>query len=158
MTWHAPEFAYRGRGVSWYWVTIIIAAVMVAFAVWQRDFLFGLFVIVAEILAIVWATRIPRMISFAVTEREFLIGERRRYAMTEFESFSVDEDEFTGDFTDHGDFVALIFHFKGKLRAPLRVMLPAVYLDSARKNFTTVLRELPYEPTLIDSLEKIIGF
>src|SRR4051812_48043934 len=93
MQWEAPEFVYRERGVSWYWLTIIVAAAMVAFAVWQRDFLFGVFIIIAEMLAIVWANRTPRMIPFSLSERELAIGSRKRYVVTNMETFSVaDED------------------------------------------------------------------
>jgi hypothetical protein len=150
MSWMAPEFAYRERDVAWYWISIIIAAILVAFAVWQRDFLFGFFVVIAEMLAIVWATRVPRMISFSLSERELSVGERKHYAMGDFESFSVEdfEDEYAG----------LILNPKGKLRMPAIVMIPTADLALLRKNFAALIREIEYQPTFIDSLEKIIGF
>jgi hypothetical protein len=150
MSWTAPEFAYRERDVSWYWISIIIAAAMVAFAVWQRDFLFGLFVVVAEMLAIVWANRTPRMIAFTLTERDFVVGEQKHYLVNDFETFSIDDADDI--------FVGLILHPKGKLRTPVFVFLPATDVPAVRKNFTGILREIEYQPTFIDSLEKIIGF
>ena len=58
--WHAPEFEYRAKTMSWYWLSILLAVVILALAVWQKNFLFGIFVIVAEILILVWANREPR--------------------------------------------------------------------------------------------------
>ena len=150
MSWTAPEFARRDRDVSWYWISIMVAAAMVAFAVWQRDFLFGLFVVVAEMLAIVWASRTPRMIAFSLSERELLVGERKHYAMSEFDSFSVEDSDDI--------FTEIIFNPKGKLRTPVLLLIPTADIAALRKNFATILREVEYQPSFIDSLEKIIGF
>ena len=41
-TWEAPEFEYREKEVSWYWISIIAAALIIAFSVWEKDFLFAM--------------------------------------------------------------------------------------------------------------------
>jgi hypothetical protein len=150
MSWTAPEFAYRERDVAWYWISIIAAAAMVAFAVWQKDFLFGFFIVIAEMLAIVWANRTPRMVSFSLSERELVIAGQKHYAMNDFESFSVEDSDDV--------FAELILHPKGKLRTPAILFVPTAEIPAIRKNFATNLREIEYQPTFIDSLEKIIGF
>lgn len=133
MTWQAPEFIHRERDVSWYWISIIIAAAIIAFAVWQRDFLFGLFIIVAEILAIVWASRTPRMINFSLSDHDFLIDTMKHYRISEFESFSmnIDNEEI---------FSELILHPKGKLRSIVIASIPTVSTDEARKNLRTLMK------------------
>lgn len=158
MSWQAPEFEYRARGVSWYWTTIIIAAAMVAFAVWQKNFLFGLFVIIAEMLALIWSTRTPRTIPFSISDRELVIGERKHYLMSELESFSVDEPIAPAEGVARAEFAELAFHFKGKLHMPILVCIPTAQLAEARKNLQQVIREIEHQPTFIDSLEKWIGF
>src|SRR3990167_8463140 len=50
LSWEAPEFEFREKTVSWYWVTIIGAVLILALAVWQRNFLFGVFILMAEAL------------------------------------------------------------------------------------------------------------
>ncbi len=52
INWEAPEFEYREKDVSWYWISIIAAAAIIAFSVWQRNFLFGFFIVIAEMLVI----------------------------------------------------------------------------------------------------------
>ncbi|MDP3892652.1 hypothetical protein, partial [Nocardioides sp.] len=64
--WRAPEFYYREKGVSWYWLSIIAAIVILSVSVWQKNFLFAVFVVIAEILMLVWAGRKPREISFSL--------------------------------------------------------------------------------------------
>ena len=63
-TWKAPEFQYRSKGVSWYWMSIIIAVAIIAFAIWEHNFLFGIFIVIAEILLITWGNEAPRTIDF----------------------------------------------------------------------------------------------
>ena len=150
--WEAPEFENRERDVSWYWISIIIAAVMIAFAVWQRNFLFGLFIVIAEILVIIWGDRAPRMISFMITEKgvEFELG--KFHAFAEMEGFSIYESHKDDRWDE------LIFHLRGKFKIPLIIKIPKEKIGDARTIIKKVLKETDYEPTFIDSLEKLIGF
>jgi hypothetical protein len=149
-SWQAPEFEYRPKSVSWYWISIIISAAIIAFAIWQRNFLFGIFIVIAEILLIAWGNEIPATINFTLTENDLSIGEAKRYQVKLFENFSVNELD--------DDWTELHFTFKAKLRTPLKVLLPKTKIEEVRKNFKPVLRETEFDPSLLDSLEKIIGF
>jgi hypothetical protein len=149
-TWEAPEFQYREKGVSWYWISIIIAAAVIAFAIWERNFLFGIFIVIAEILLIAWGNEAPRTIHFVLTENDLIVGTSKEYQLRLFESFSVDKLD--------SEWTELFFTFKAKLRTPIKVMVPTAKVDEIRKNLKTILREVEFEPSLLDSLEKIIGF
>lgn len=149
-TWQAPEFEYRAKSVSWYWISIIVAAAIIAFAIWERNFLFGIFIIIAEILLIAWGNEAPATVDFVLTENLLSIGKSKQYQVKVFENFSADE---LGD-----DWTELFFTFKSKLRTPLKVIVPKAKLEEVRKNLKPVLREVEFEPSLLDSLEKIIGF
>lgn len=150
MKWSAPEYEYREKTVAWYWISIIIAAVIVAFSVWQKNFLFGLFIVVAEILFIIWGDRAPHILDFRLTEGELEIGERKQYSLKDMGSMSVDElsDEWT----------EIIFVSKAKLKTPVKILIPEGRLQELRTNLKTLLKEVPYEPTLLDSIEKLLRF
>ncbi len=150
MTWEAPEYEYREKGISWYWLSIIIAALIIAFSVWQKNFLFGLFVIFAEILFIVWGNRPPRTIHFIANEKGLEIGNSAPRPWTVFESMSVDplDDEWA----------ELIFIFRVRFKSPLKVLIKENRLTELRANLKTTLKEVPYEPTLLDSIEKLLRF
>jgi hypothetical protein len=150
ISWQAPEFEYRPKSVSWYWISIIISAAIIAFAIWQRNFLFGIFIVIAEVLLIAWGNEMPITMDFVLTENELSIGEAKRYQIKLFENFSVND---LGD-----DWTELCFIFKTKLRTPLKVLLPKEKIEEARKDLKPILREVEFEPSLLDSLEKIIGF
>lgn len=150
MIWEAPEYEYREKGSAWYWSSIIVAALCVAFAVWQRNFLFGFFVVVAEILFIVWGNRAPRMVSFALTETSFMIDNEKSRLLKEFESMSI---EPLGT-----DWSEVIFTFHAKLKPPLRVLLPEDRIAEFRDRMKLLIKEVPYEPTFLDAIEKLFRF
>jgi hypothetical protein len=166
VNWIAPEFEYREKDVSWYWITIIVAACIVAFAVWERNFLFGFFVVLAEILVIVWANREPRELAFALTDNglsigfpdilsdetpdEVIPGGEKFHSLKEFESWSAEEIE--------EGWHEIAFNFHAKLRTPLKILAPSEALDETRKNLKLLLREVEHQTTLIESIEKLIRF
>jgi hypothetical protein len=150
INWEAPEFEYREKEVSWYWISIIAAAVIIAFAAWQKDFLFGLFVVLAEMLFIVWGNRVPKTIPFTLTDMEIDIGGYKTYSIKEFESWSADSE---GE-----EWIDVLFYFRSRLRPPLALIVPEDELAEIRSNLKTVLKEIEYELTLVDSIEKFLRF
>lgn len=156
ITWAAPEFEYREKDVAWYWVSIIAAALIIAFSVWQKDFLFGLFIVIAEMLFIVWGNRVPAVVSFTLTDTEIAIGGYKSYLMKEFESWSVNSAGGAG--AEGEEWADIAFYFRSHLHPPLAVLVPEEKLAEIRANMKTVLREIEHEPTLIDSIEKFLRF
>ena len=150
IAWEAPEFEYREKDISWYWITIIIAALIIAFSVWERNFLFGFFIVIAEILVIMWGTQKPRTFTFALNDSGIEVGEHKFHALKEFESWSAAEidDEWT----------EIAFNFRARLKIPLKIMAPHDKLDEIRKNLKLVLREVEHETSLLDAIEKLIKF
>ena len=148
--WEAPEFEYRPKSISWYWMSIIVAAAIIAFAIWERNFLFGIFIVIAEVLFIAWGNEMPATVKFILTETDLSVGETKNYQVNLFENFSAND---LGE-----DWTELFFTFKTKLRTPLKIMAPKAKLEEIRKNLKPILREVEFEPSLLDSLEKIIGF
>ncbi len=152
ITWEAPEYEYREKGVSWYWISIIAAAAVIAFAVWQRNFLFGFFVVVAEILFIVWGNRPPRILRFTANAQGIAVaGEGGKFhPFKEFQNMSVDA---VGD-----GWAEIAFLFHAKLKTPFKCLIPEPQLAELRANLKTILREVPYEQTFLDSIEKLLRF
>lgn len=151
LSWHAPEYEHRQKGVNWYWTSIIIACVIVAFAVWERNFLFGFFVVVAEMLFVAWGDRPPRMILFRLSDRELAIdGDKKIYPINQLESWSAE--------TLDEDWIELNFSFKAKLKTPIRILLSTEHIENLRTSLKTILRETEYQPTLLDTIERLIRF
>jgi len=148
--WEAPEFEYREKEVSWYWMSIIVAALIIGFSAWQKDFLFGFFIVIAEILFIVWGNKVPAVVSFLLNDSEITIGGYKTYLIKEFESWSTD--------SDGGEWAEVMLHFRSRIHPPLALIVPEVKLPELRANLKLVLNEIEHQPTLIDSIEKFLRF
>ncbi len=148
--WDAPEFEYREKEISWYWISIIVAALIIAFSAWQKDFLFGFFIVIAEILFIVWGNKMPAVVPFTLTDTEINIGGYKIYLMKEFESWSVDSDGV--------EWADIVFYFRSHIHPPLALIAPEEKLAEIRMNMKTVIKEIEHQPTLIDSIEKFLRF
>lgn len=150
ITWEAPEFEFYEKEISWYWLSIIIAALMIAFSIWERDFLFGFFVVVAEILLLVWGNRQPRIFTFILSETDFSIGNEKHYAIREFDAWSVGPDI-------HG-FTEVIWNFKSRVKLPLKTLVPSETVQDIREHVKTFLRETEYQLSFLDAIEKLLRF
>jgi hypothetical protein len=148
--WEAPEFEYREKEVSWYWISIIAAALIIAFSVWQKDFLFGFFIVVAEMLFIVWGNKVPAVVDFTLTDTEIDIGGYKTYAMKEFESWSAESDGV--------EWADVMLYFRSHIHPPLALIVPEEKMAEVRTNMKLVLKEIEHQPTLIDSIEKFLRF
>ncbi len=151
LRWQAPEYEYREKGVSWYWISMIVAVIILGAAIWQKNFLFGFFVVTAEILILAWANREPPLIEFVLNEKGFSIGSEKSYAYAELESFSIDNFGET-------DWPSLFFQFHRKLKPPLKARIPKDRLAEIEKALKTVLAQVQHEHSMLDTLEEFIGF
>ncbi len=150
-SWEAPEFELREKGVGWYWATIIIAVLMLGAAVWQRNFLFAVLVVIGEILILVWSGKEPPMVSFRITEKGLFIGAKTHHTFADLRSFSVEPDEHL-----HWPVIAFVLH--RKFRPPIHIRVPQNRLAEIRGLLAPGIQETPWEESLIDTLEKFFRF
>jgi len=150
MTWEAPEFEYREKGVSWYWISIIIAALIIGFSVWTKNFLFGFFIVIAEVLFIAWGNQVPRMIAFTIDDEHFSIGGTKHYSMKDFESWS--GTNFGGEWSN------VMFNFRSRVRTPISALIEEKHLVQLRDNLKGTLKEVEHEITLIEIIERLLRF
>lgn len=150
LKWQAPEFDYREKDVSWYWMSIIVAVIILGFAVWQKNFPFGFFVVLAEILILVWANTEPPTVDFELSERGLAVGEHKFHSYAELASFSVDDE--TSEEWSH-----LFFQFK-RPKPKLKIKVRKGLVNDVRQTLKGLLPEVKHEHSLIDAIEEIIGF
>jgi len=149
--WQAPEFEYRPKSVSWYWISIIIAVVIVGISVWQKNFLFGFLIVIAEILILVWANREPPLVEFLVDEKGLGVGGQKFHAWNEMESFSINDYPET-------DWPNLYFRFHARLKTPLKIKMPKERMAEIQKFLQTLLPQTKHERSALETLEELIGF
>ena len=149
--WTAPEFEPREKGAVWYWITMLIAAAFMALSVWQKNYFFIIFIIIAEILVLVWGGREPEMVEFTLTEKELAIGGRKFYKLDQIEKWSGEEETFP----DFGD---IVFHSKNKFSGNVRINVPRLLYPEVAAIFREKAKEVIREESLFDTLERFFRF
>ena len=151
VSWSAPEFEYYPKTPGWYWTSIIIATLLLAAAVWQKNFLFGLFILVAEVLILVWSGREPETVVFALDDRALLLPEGKRHLFSDMAHWSVQDIP-----SDEWDLLVVAFH--RSLRPTIHVLFPVSRIDEIRSHLGARVVETEPDPSVIDTLERLLGF
>ena len=151
LQWRAPEFEERPKDVSWYWASIIAAVLILGFALWRGNFLFAVFILIAEMLVIAWGNRTPNIVDFSLSENVLTVSGRIRYALGDMEHWSVADD--TG-----GAWAAIMLHPKRGVRLPIVVHVPTAQRAEIEKRLAARLPKVEHEESFLDTLEKFLGF
>ncbi len=149
--WQAPEYFHYQKDVSWYWLVLILGIVTIVFALWQKNFLFAVFVIIAEVLLFYWGRTQPRVIEFKLSERG-LEFDKKLYPYDEFVYFSVNENTGTDNFGQ------IAFKTKSHFKSLLDICIDKDKIASIREKLAKYLEEHEHEENIVDSFLKLFRF
>ena len=150
MEWEAPEYNHYEKGSDWYWWVGLATVVLLGFALWQRSFLFGVLVLLGWFTVILYASRHPRIINFAITERGILI-EDRLYPWHELKSFWIFYNPpLRREISLESNRTLMPY-----IKIPLAEELDPSKIKDAIKKF---LQEVEQQESLIDNLSHLARF
>jgi hypothetical protein len=150
--WEAPEFERRPKDISWYWLSIVFAIIILGIAIWQKNFLFGFFIIIAEILLLVWGGREPNLIKFAISDKGLTINNRKFYPLKEFAGFCLEE-------INEEEWSMILFRFRRRFSALCQVMVPKALGAEIKKYLVeAAIPEIELEESFIGTLQKFFRF
>lgn len=144
LEWTAPEFEEFSKGPGWYWISLIFAVMIIGFSVWSGNLLFGVFVAMAEIMVIFWASKAPRIIHFCLTEKGLQI-DSHFYPIEEFTAFAVKDSE-------------IIFRRKVRFSTYLKIYSHRDDIERANDFLSSILPTFDYVPSLMDNIARILRF
>jgi len=148
--WHAPEFKYQSKDISWYWLSIIAASILTLVSLWQKNLLFAIFIIIAETMLVIWAKELPKNLQFKLDKKGVHIGRIKSYNYEELSGFHIIEDtDKTGE---------LIFKTKNKLHPYVKILISSKDIPEIKEHLKNHLEEIDYEESLSDGISRMIGF
>ena len=151
--WKAPEFRYYPKTSGWYYWSIFITLLFLVFAIWQKNFLFGFFIVVAETLILSWGSKKPADLDFALDEKGLTIGPEKSYSYTELKSFAETDMD-----PDDSPYVELMLYFNRHLRTTMLLLVPKEKYTEVKTALGEKLPKVEADLTLLDALERIIRF
>ncbi len=150
--WSAPEFEYIQKGVGWYWLTIIVAIILSALALWQENVLFAVFVVIAAILVLSWGKSYPKTVDFELNENGLAIGEQKTYSYGELKGFAIRQG-----YVD-SELVEIVFQKKSRLSPYIKILASDQDMETIKDFLIQYLPEIEYEESLIEHIARILRF
>jgi hypothetical protein len=148
-SWDITTHEEREHGNLFYFSILAVMALLLIFAIWQNNFLFGVFVILATGTILYLSTRRPPVIAFALTENELIINNEVKHPYNHLAYFDV--------YSYSTNEIELFLVFKKRMRTMLRVPIWRSDKDRIVTFLQTKIPQHPIDPSLLDILSKIVG-
>lgn len=87
-SWEAPEYEHIERSNDWYYWAGTIAAIIIGLAVWQKNYIFGVLVLMATVLLMLFSRRKPESHTISVSDDGIVIDEKQ-YLYRELRAFTI---------------------------------------------------------------------
>jgi len=132
ISWQVPEYEKHERNKSWYIFAGIIGLLFLVYAIYTKNFLFAVIIIVVALIIILHDSREPDLIKTSITDEGIIVG-RKFYDYDEIKNFSI-------VYKPKKKVKNLYFEFKNVIRQRLSIPLDDINPLSIRE---TLLKYLP---------------
>lgn len=133
MSWQVPEYEKHQRNKSWYIIAGAIGLLFLVYAIYTKNFLFAVILIVVALIMILHDSREPDLVKISITDEGIIVG-RKFYDYDEIKNFSV-------VYKPKQEVKNLYFEFKNVLRQRLSIPLENMNPLSIRENLLKYLPE-----------------
>ncbi len=149
LVWRAAEYEYIEKGPLWFLGIGFVGLVLAAIALWQRNFFFAVFVVIAASVLVSLGRKRPQVVEFRITDEGVTVG--KQFASFErLQDFSFRERP--------GRLDELTLTRKSVVAPFVRIPIDAHSVEGARKLLAAKLPEVPREASLIDLIAERLGF
>ena len=148
--WRAAEYEHRKKDVGWYWITGGLAGVLILIALWQKNFFFAFFIVLAGVMIFAFGKRRPQIYEFRINGSGIYIGEKITYNYEQLESFSI--HNWPGRLDE------LVLKKKAMVNPYLKIPIDSKLAVEARAILLEQLPEVEYQESLIDAIADWLGF
>lgn len=148
ISWQTQEFEQKDRHPDWVWYVGLVFAIAATISFFYGNIFFGIFLIVAGTVMILYSLRKPLALSVSITEEHIAINESA-IAFDRIVRFWLDE-------TGKPD--KLLLRVKGSFVPIISLPLEGVRADEIRKALTPHAKEEFIRSSLSEKLFDQIGF
>lgn len=152
ISWVAPEYYHYPKTPRWFWISLIAAVTLVAVAAIQKNFLFAVFVVIAELLVVTWGRRIPSDLTFTISPEGVRLDKKGFYPYTNLLGFAFLKPEIDPEFDE------LVLHTKNTLSTFVKILIPKEERETIGEYLRQFVPEVEYEESLVEHLERIFNF
>lgn len=148
--WSASESHFFEKTSTWYIGSAILAGLLVIFALWQGNFLFVLFIVIAEILALFWGGQAPRTLTYELTTAGFTMGDRF-FRFEGIAGYALIES------LGGPNYYELVFMQKQALATYVKAFVPNAQAQEVGDFLATRLAPFEYSPSVAEAIMSRLG-
>ena len=150
LSWRAAEYQFTEKDPGWYWLVVVAGIVLLAVALFGRNFFFGVFIVIAAVMIISFSRRRPRVLDFKLSGKGVAIGENISYDYDRLEGYAILEKP--------GRLHELVLEKKAAINPFLKLPIDAESAKEAERILQNHLPQIEYEESLIDIISGWLGF
>jgi hypothetical protein len=148
--WEIKTRSEKEHGNVFYITTLSATLLFLFFSIWQKDFLFGVFVILASGTVLFLSTQRPDTYKFKLTDDALVIGNNESvYPYNRFSHFHI--YEYSPE--EHELFLV----FKERFHPILRIRVYRRDIEKIKEFLSGYLPEKDTDPSIMDIFSKIVG-
>lgn len=150
LTWSAPEFEHVEKSTTWYWGSMVVAVVLMAIALWQKNFLFAVFIMVAELAIFMLSEEKPKMWDFTIDHRGVTIEGHKLYKYSTITMYDIH------GFSD--EYHELLLQTKSKVHHYIKLFIRVEDEYRVEELLDRYAVRGEIEKTFMETLERLLGF
>ncbi len=153
ISWTAPEFEYHHKEPSWYWLVVIVAGLLILIALFQKNFLFAIFVLIATVVFFKLGHQFPRHLDMRLSDQGIAMGENDFHPFDSLSGFATRQmDNFKDGISE------IILQKKHRLSTHVKILAPTEKMEDIRVFLNKHLPEIEYEESLTDHISRLLKF
>lgn len=146
VSWQAPEFEKAERDPSWYLWSMAAALLLIVLAFWQKNILFALFILIAEIMLLLVSYNSPNTRVYSLNYEGISVDGRLIRLFVDANGFGI--------FDLGGRYIELVIRPNKKLQTYTKVLVPRERLEDVKEFLAMYLHPFEYTPALADTMAK----
>lgn len=146
VSWQAPDFMHAERSPSWYLWSMGFALLLIVVAFWQKNILFALFILIAEIMLLLVSYNAPDTKLYALSSEGLSVDGRLLRLFVDANGF--------GFFDLGGRYIELVIRPNKKIATYTKVLVPRERLEEVKGFLAMYLHPFEYTPALADTMAK----
>jgi hypothetical protein len=148
--WKAPEFEHLEKSTTWYWGSMIVAVLLMGVALWQKNFLFAVFIMLAELALFLFAGEKPKVWNFKIDDKGVTIENHKLYKYADITLYDIHE------FSD--EYHELVLQTKSKVHHYIKMFIRVEDEAKVTELLDKKTHRGEIEVTFLELLERLIGF
>ncbi len=146
ISWQAPEFEHLERSANWYLWSMVIAAGLIIVALVQKNILFSLFILIAEVILVAFGRQAPATRLYSLYPEGLFVDDEHLRLFSEASGFA---------FFDVGRrYVELIIRPSKKLHSYVKVLVARERVADVKQVLEHHLPPFEYNGTMSDAMAR----